>query len=194
MSELIAPTPFINCYVRNEFLFDQHEGHGDFTEGYIFGFRAIPARIPAFQVMLVNGAQWANVPIHQVVVKEGAPVLPPEVCAWWDCFSSRFEVVEFPLLKNLRCSCMGRDRQLRQGNYLFTVDWVGLWADIPDQHKQHHVIALQTGQIVAYPNNKVRWLDESYVDPSTEMPRYRVNTRAWSVEGDVPQPEPGGES
>lgn len=184
MSEIIAPTPITPCVVRNEFLFDQEEGEGDFTPGYIFGFRAAPARIPAFQVMLENGAQWANVPIHMLATK-ACERLAPRVCSWWDCFSSTFTIAEFPLLKSLRCSARGVDGQDREGNYLFTVDWTGLWADIPDQHKQHHVIALKAGQIIAYPNNKVRWLDESYVDEKTQFPRYRPNSHAWSVEGRI---------
>lgn len=183
MSRILAPTPITRCLVRNEFLFDQASGHGDYTEGYIFGFRARRAFIPSFQVMLVNGAQWANVPIHMLAVRE-CDALAPRVCSWWDCFSDEFEVVELLLLRNLRVSARGCDSTDREGNYLFTVDLSGGWAEVPDQHKQHHIIALKSGQLIAYPNNKLLWQDESYVD-GTDIPRYAANSHAWSVEGEL---------
>lgn len=188
MSELIADLPFIlEVQVRDSFLYDGESGHDGFTPGYLMGFRAVPGRVPAFQVMLQNGAQWANVPIHMLSTKPCAPI-EPEIATWWDCFSSTFSIVRFSLAKNLRCTCRGRDGKVREGNYLFTVDWTGLWADIPDQHKQHHVIAAREGQLLAYPNNKVFWQDESYVDEEAqgkEMPRYKPNSHEWSVEGRI---------
>ncbi len=184
MSHLIGDTPIVECLVRKEFCFDGERGHGEFYPGYVFGFCARPANIPAFQVMLHCGAQWAEVPIHMLALRACEPVEPGVAC-WWDCFSSDFEVVELALLKGLRCEMRDREGATRPGNYLFTVDWRGLWADIPDQHKNHHIIAGHDGNLYAYPNNKIRWLDASYVrgDMPEEAREWRPNSRRWSVEG-----------
>jgi hypothetical protein len=130
--------------------------------------------------MLETGAQWANVPIHLITTKPVDP-LPVNVATLWDCFSDTFEVVEMPLLKSIACVARGSDGEKRDGNYRFTIDWQGLWAEVPEQHKQHHVIELQSGHLIAYPNNKLLWKDPAYFK---EGPLdYRHNTHFWSVEG-----------
>lgn len=181
--QILGPTPITPCKVRAEFLYDLQSHKGEYVSGYIFGFRAVLGRVPAFQVMLETGAQWANLPIHALVQQE-CEELPMDVCSRWDCFSDTFTVVELPLLKNLRCLCIGPDKVKREGNYLFTIDWQGLWAEIPDQHKQHHIIALKTGHIVGYPNNFILWTDPAYYK-ETEKLEYLRNTRQWSVEGKI---------
>lgn len=183
MSRLIADTPFVEVLLRKEFLFDGEKGYGEYEPGYIFAFCARPGRVPAFQVMLHCGAQWAHVPIHMLCTRECRPV-GFGIATWWDCFSNDFEVAELALLKNLRCEMRGRDGKTRGGNYLFTVDWQGRWADLPDQHKNHHIIAGADGNLYAYPNNKIRWLDASYtVDLPADVKDWKRNTRAWSAEG-----------
>ena len=57
---LLGDTPYVPCYVRNEFLFDEKRGHGEFTPAVTFAFRAEPARVPMFQVMLDSGALSAT--------------------------------------------------------------------------------------------------------------------------------------
>lgn len=183
MSRLLADTPFVEVLLRKEFCFDGGSGHGGFYPGYIHAFSARPASVPAFDVMLHCGARWSAVPIHMLATRECEPIDPGIAC-WWDCFSNNFEVVELALLKGLRCQMRGRDGTVREGNYLFTIDWRGLWADLPDQHKNHHVIAGKDGHIFAYPNNKIRWIDQSYVvDMPEESKSWRPNSRRWSVEG-----------
>jgi hypothetical protein len=92
-----------------------------------------------------------------------------------------------------------RDTQPRVGNYLFTVDWQGSWADIPDQHKNHHVIAGEDGNIYAYPNNKILWHDASYNVPlPADAKDWQRNTRAGAPRGESGrksrhQPAPGAD-
>lgn len=179
---ILGPTPITPCYVWEAFMHDMDQSKKGWVAGYIFAFRAVPARVPAFQVMLENGAQWANVPIHMLSTNPDGVPLKPEFATWWDCFSDTFEVVELPLLKSLACTVRNRDDGYWGGNYLFTIDWQGAWAEIPEQHKQHHVIELKSGKLVAYPNNKVLWQDPSYHKPDPEL-RYKRNTHFWNVEG-----------
>lgn len=159
----LVDTPYTEAYVRNEFLFNQESGHGSFTPCVIFGFRAEPARVPMFQIMLEHGAQWARIPVHALCSKPCDP-LPLAQSVWWDSYGYHCAVHRFEFLRNHRVSALGRDKELRLGTYLFTIDWIkDGWSEIPDQHKQHHCLFLDTGHLVAYPNNKLRWKDDSWI-------------------------------
>ena len=183
----LVDTPYISAYVRNEYLFNEQEGHGDFTPCTVFGFRAEPARVPMFQVMLESGAQWARVPIHMICSKPCEP-LPLEVCVWWDSFSRHCTVHEFSFLRNHAVDCMGRDKKIRHGNYLFTIDWCnGGWSEIPDQHKNHHIIVEESGQWLAYPNNRLIWKDPSWIRTDFPLPKRKTPSRMYSADFSAPQ-------
>lgn len=171
----------IECFLRAEFCFNQEEGHGTFYPGYLIGLTAIGGLIPMFQVLLANGAMWARVPLHMVCSTQ-CPPLAPNLLSWWDCFSERFTIAEFDNAGASTCFLKGRDGAIRQGRYVFTVDWLGGWANIADQHKQHHMIELDSGHFAMYPNNKIIWKDQSFYS-AEPIPRWKVNTHTWSVEG-----------
>lgn len=177
----IVDTPYTTAYVRNEFLFDEQEGHGQFTLCTVFGFSAEPGRVPMFQIILESGAQWARVPVHMLCSQPCEP-LPLNLSVWWDSYSRHCAVHEFAFLRNHAVECLGRDGQVRKGNYLFTVDWShGGWSEVPDQHKNHHIIALKTGQWVAYPNNRLLWRDPSWITPGP-LAKWRAPSRIYSAE------------
>jgi len=150
MSNLLSDTPLCQVLIRSEFFYDQKTHHGEFTPSIVFGFRAEPARVPMFQIMTEHGAQWARVPIHMIVSKPCDP-LPIEQCCWWDSYGYDFSIHSFAALKNHSVTALGRDGIIRRGNYLFTIDWMRSgWSEISDQHKNHHIIALETGPWIAY--------------------------------------------
>ena len=177
----LLDTPYTPCFIRNQFFFDEQEGHGEFTHGFVFGFRAEPQGVPVFQVMLENGAQWARVPVHMICSKPCDP-LPLDICVWWDSFGRCSTVHQFNFLKNMPVDCYGRDKITRRGNYIFTIDWAkDGWSEIPDQHKNHHIISLNTGQWVAYPNNKTIWPDASWIKPDVNF-KWKSPSKSYSVE------------
>lgn len=178
----LVDTPYTPVWVRNEFLFNQERGHGEFTEGVVFGFRSEPARVPMFQVMLANGAQWARIPIHALCNKPCDP-LPLNLSVWWDCYGYHCAVHQFAFLQRHRVSALGRDKVIRHGTYLFTVDWVrDGWSELPDQHKNHHIIVLDSGPWIAYPNNRLLWDDPSWIQHGP-MEAWKSPEQSYSVEG-----------
>jgi hypothetical protein len=96
----LGETPYTKIFIRNEFLFDERKGHGEFTPAVVFAYRAEPARVPMFQVMLDSGAQWARVPIHMICSKP-CVALPVEQTSWWDSYGYDFTVVALPFLKTM---------------------------------------------------------------------------------------------
>ncbi len=164
--------------VRDKYLFDNDSK--EYSQGYIVGISAIPQVAPMFQVMLDNGAMWAHLPLHSLAWKECEELSITELC-WWDSFSDTFSVFKFDMLKGYKCSAKSRSKKIYDGEYLCTIDWKGRWADIPDQHKQHHFIKLENGNFGMYPNNKLYWKDESWIK-GTIPKDYKVISRYYSCE------------
>ncbi len=175
---ILCDTPTVECLVREEMFYDQ-ECCGRFIQGYIFGFCGRTHQAPAFQVITHEGAQWARVPLHMLCWQQCEPLPLRDLC-WWDCFSDDPTVHQFDFLKEQRCTALCRDKP-REGTYLFTVDWRGRWAELADQHKQHHFIKLNTGHFGMFPNNKLLWKDESWITRPRKID-WKVNSHTWSCE------------
>lgn len=185
MAHLIADAPFTYCLVRDEFLYDQDlERVGQYTEACIIGVVALEGRAPMFTAMLRNGALWARLPLHAFCF-EPAAALPLYTLCLWDCLSYDVTVHEYAYLGTLRADVFCGDGQIRSGAYLFTLDWCkSPYSEMADQHKQHHLIRLDDGQIAAMPGNRLRWHEPSWVKPFTEKPGYKVVTSIWTTERD----------
>ena len=105
----------------------------------------------------------------RLTVIKPCEALALSLCAWWDSFGYTANVHAFEFLKNHRVQAMGRDKAIRHGRYLFTIDWAkDNWSETPDQHKNHHVIALDDGPWIAYPNNRLLWIDPSWIEPNVD--------------------------
>lgn len=182
MAHLVEDVPFTYCLVRNEFLYNQDRGHGEFTECCIIGVVALEGRAPMFTAMLKNGAIWARLPIHAFCFQESEP-LPLSAICLWDCLSYDVTVHQYAYLTTLRCDVFCSDGVSRGGEYLFTLDWCkSNYSEMPDQHKQHHIIKLDTGHIAAMPGNRLRWYEPSWVRPYSDRPDYLVNTFQFTTE------------
>lgn len=188
---LLDDTPFTYCLVRNEFLHNQEHGHGDYTEACIFGVVALEGRVPLFSAMLRNGAQWARLPLHAFCFQPCEP-LPLTALCLWDSLSYDVTAHEYGFLSTLRADVFCGDGVTRPGEYLFTLDWCkSSYSEMPDQHKQHTLLRLDTGHIAAMPGNRLRWKEPSWIRPYTDRPEYKVNTYSWTTERDkaLVQPE-----
>lgn len=182
MPYLITDIPLTYALARREFLRDQRDGHGEYEEACLFGVTAIEGRVPAFSAMMRNGAQWARLPLHAFATKPCDP-LPLSALCLWDCLSYHVTAHAYRYLQTLRCDVFCGDGITRPGTYLFTLDWSESdYSEMPDQHKCHHVIELDSGHIAAMPNNRLRWHEPSWIKPFNDRPDYLVQTAAYSAE------------
>jgi len=69
MPQLNANTPYIQCFVRNAFLYSDW-ANKELTECYIFGVKAVLNKPLMFHCQLENGVVWFSLPIHAFVHKE----------------------------------------------------------------------------------------------------------------------------
>lgn len=169
---LNANAPYFPALVRNEFLYNFEQGHGEFTPCYVFGACAMEGRSLTFHLLLETGAQWARMPIHGIVFSKTAPPLELKYVQPWDCPSYHLAVIRYDYLRQSPVKVLLGNGETIRGNYLFTVDY----ADAPfaenDEHKCTHLIRTEDGLLIGQPNNRCLWGDAILTKPD-KMPDYR---------------------
>lgn len=183
MSYLNADVPPFRALVRAEYLYNLESHHGELEECYVFGVAGILGRALGFHVMLANGAQFARLPLSALCHKADSPQLPLHVLQPWDALSYHLSTHAFSFLADLRCDVKMADGLERSGSYMFTVDWAeSAFAEMPAEHKNHHLIQLDDGNYAAQPNNFLRWHAPFFTTPFTTPPKYKRNTHVFSAE------------
>lgn len=174
-----ADIPYLRCFVRRSFVSSSGRG---MEEAYAFAIQSIPGRALGFHVMLQSGAHYRGVPIHGIALSESSPEIALGDCQLWDCFSYKPAITVFSYLRDHEADCHLRSGTA-SGTYLFTVDWLPDswerpgWTLQPEQNKCAHVLALDDGNLVALPTNRIAWKDGYFVGKSPD-PR----ARAYSVQ------------
>ncbi len=83
-----------------------------------------------------------------------------------------------------------KNKTWMDGNYLATINWGSndfntdlTYSEDPTEHKSHHIILLKNGQIALQPNNRIKWVEASFVTKDfPEKPDYLVNDQTWNCE------------
>ena len=76
------------------------------------------------------------------------------------------------------------------GEYMFTMDWSWENKAVLDtnfsetpEHKCAHLFKMDNGNFYAYPNNRIIWHDDAWVDePLKKNPGYKIDLNIYSVE------------
>jgi hypothetical protein len=166
------------------------DGYGDFYMCVVFGVTSIPGQSPLFHCLMEDGGLFWRLPIHAYCWKPCDAMELYELVLW-DSFSPYVSTTVFSVIANKRMKYLGRDKEWREGQYLFTLDWS--WEDanvpnpgfseVPGQHKSGHVIKLDSGHYAIQPNNRVRVFDPSFVTkPDVAVVERRLHTHLWSAE------------
>jgi hypothetical protein len=177
--------PIFKAYIRNEYLFNLESGFGEFTPVVVFGLTSLNGRAVGFHVMTNGGAQISRIPINALVHKKEASSVPLDWLQLWDCFSYNVQTVSYDYLKEMKCKVLLKDRKHYEGEYMFTIDWVGGdYAEEATEYKCGHVIKLDNGCFAIQPNNRIYWLgDPSFITkPLESNPQYLVNSYNWKCE------------
>lgn len=184
---LNADIPHFYCFLRNEYLYDLRQGHGEFTPAAVFQVTSIPPRALMFTCMLENGAQIARLPINAFVHKTDAPDdLPLDWLELWGALSYEIAVNQVAFLKDLLCAVVLKDGRWYQGRYMMTFDWCGsAYSEDPGEggFKTAHLVKLDNGCFALQPNNRMRWYEPSFITkPFPERPDYITNSHMWFAE------------
>lgn len=193
-NHIIGDVPPFNCLVRREFLRDFRDGYGEFERAIAIGGVLRKDMALCVTVLLECGALWYELPLHAICWKECEPK-ELKFHQRWDCLSGEWTAHRYEHLRHLAVEVVPYAADpgagTLPGSYMFTIDMSGsFYADHPAEHKTLNIIALDSGHIVAMPNNKVLFRDETFT--SLAMPDYVRNSRHYFCEepehGDGPCP------
>ena len=189
MAFLVHNLPPIPVLVRKEYLYDLERGLGEYTPGMWISVKSIQGRALYFETLLTDyGALYDKLPLSAFVWKEDHGDLSLDTLQLWDCFDYDITVIKKPMLS--RCKFYGKDRQMHNGEYLFTIDNCHAqsstldtnFAEHDPEHKSFNVIKLDNGQFAAQPNNRVIWQDSSLTPDTLLRPDFKVCTQNYQVE------------
>lgn len=184
--------PPLKVWVRDEYMFQMaSEKVGQFHRGIITSIRCLPGQVVLFQVLLENGVMRDKLPCSALLLEPElpSPDLPFHFLQIWNCFSHNFTVFTNSYVYDTRVSVFMKDKKWYDGSYFTTINWgCGendyTLAEDPEEHKSHHVVLLDNGQIAIQPNNRMQWGEPSFVTkPFPTNPEYKVNTEYWNAEG-----------
>ncbi len=197
MQYIHGSCPTIRCWLRCEHMHNGESHHGEVERCTISMVTSWAGRALGFDAVTERGARFTHLPLHAFVhgmnEQEAKAATTYELGALelWDCFSYSFDcmVDEFWAGHRVECRLRGVDKPVG-GVALWMVAWAPDRRDtgcvsIPEEHKQAHIIQLDGGQYAALPNNRLRWLEPSFVTkplPPEVARGYRTNHREWSVE------------
>lgn len=182
----------IKVWVRDEYFYQGTKGQGEFSQGMIISVRCMPGQAALFQVLLDNGVMRDKLPSHALLTKPELPNpdLPFHFLQLWNCFSYNFTLVKLNFVSGAPVEVYMKDRKFYTGRYFATINWgsndintdITLSED-PMEHKSHHIIFLDNGQIALQPNNRIKWSEPSFVTkPFPDRPEYLVCNEFYNVE------------
>lgn len=182
----------LKVWVRDEYFYQGKNGKGNFTQGIIISVRCMPGQAALFQVLLDNGVLRDKLPSHALLTKPELPNpdLPFHYLQLWNCFSYNFTLLKLNFVSGGPVEVYMKDKKFYSGKYFATINWgsndintdITLSED-PMEHKSHHIILLNNGQIALQPNNRIKWSEPSFVTkPFPEKPDYLVCNEFYNVE------------
>jgi hypothetical protein len=179
----IQNLPAINVKVCKTYLTDGVES--GLEDAYLLAVKSIAGRPLLFTVYLDAGAAWSGLPITAIYcdrfnpINYDAPPLEIEEAQPFSCLEGDINVITYDLLKNAEAKIKIKGEVVK-ANYLFTIDYLGEGlSEDPSQHKTHNIFVLDTGQLVAYPNNMILWQDGFFAYSPDEMPKYKRTNKYW---------------
>ena len=176
--------PYIMGYVKNKYLFSDTKVEG-LTSCYIFGVKCLINRALLFHCQLENGAVFWSLPISAFCSRDNFEEVGNSEekiineLQWWNCQSSKCDVTVFSYLEGYTADLKSRTGRIYKGKYLFTIDdYYG--EDLPlgyaqdSDSKCFHIFQLENGNYAAYPNDKLLWYNENFVDRTLPIPHYKA--------------------
>lgn len=182
--------PTFTCFIRNEYLFNHEKGHGEFTPCDVHSVASIEKRVPLFEAFLENGVNWTRRPITAFCWKKEAPVVNLQDSMYWDCFSPYIDVQVRTRLTGLKAELITPQNNKELGTYMFTLDWSWENKSFLDtnfsespEHKCGHFFKMDNGNFYCYPNNRIMWFDDAWVENRIQSnPGYLIDQTVYSVE------------
>ncbi len=190
MAYLNHNLPTFTCFIRDEYLYNHEKGQGQVSLCDVHSVASIESRVPLFEAFLGNGVNWTRRPLMAFCWKKDAPAPTIQDCYYWNCFSPYINVNIRSRFSGLAARLIKHDGKFVKGEYMFTMDWS--WEDRSvlntnfsetPEHKCAHLFRVEDGNFYAYPNNRIVWHDDAFIDePLKANPGYVIDQNIYSVE------------
>lgn len=192
MAQLNCNIPYINCYIRKEFISQEED-----VKGYLFGCKSMLNYPMLFHFQSHFGAIFWNMPISAFVHRLDYDILNNDeqirlsLLESWDCQSSNIATTCFKFLEYKRVDVFCRDGKWREGTYLFTIDdyeeepnAINVGYSNNMDSKCFHFIQLLDGNYCIQPNNLLRWHNPDFIIPykKEDPPKIKVDSQYRSSE------------
>jgi hypothetical protein len=175
--------PATKVWVKRKYLTNGLELDGQ-EEGYWHAIRFSRHKAIECSVLLRSGANFSGLPLAALSYYQPSVEISIPVAQFWSCLSDDAKVTELDFLRRMSCEVLLKDGTLQKAEYRFTIDPVGsgTLADTSDEWKCYHILALDSGPLVAYPNNRIIFRDASLTDGTAAQKNYKVNTTEYLIE------------
>jgi hypothetical protein len=174
--------PPIEVCVDNYFILEnQKEG---VSWGHLIAARALQNQAIQFTVLLSTGVLYTGLPLHAIGTNPNRKRRPLSEVLFWDNISSSIEVLTLDTIRYTPCTVLSTNKEMIKGEYLFTIDYVGNndLSRSAEHWKQTHVIAAEDGDLLIYPQYRLRFFDPALCwDSGKPMRDYKYNDINWSV-------------
>lgn len=184
MHTLIGPLPrHLYAYVDTGFT-HQTPQTPRFQPCVWFGLVSHPGRMWGCTVLLESGAVYRALPPHALAFRDTPEAITPEESQTWDCYGVQFSAVEYPYLAGLDCLAKTGADPPPTGHYLFSVAPIGDgFSAYPEQAKEFHFLALETGRLTIQPTDRVVYEEKSFTLRPLAFPRgLRRQTEVYTCE------------
>lgn len=189
----VCPLPPEKVWIRAQYLYDFDAAReGELVEGVWVSLKSIRGQAFRIETYLPEyGALYDKLPLSAFLWgNEHHDLLPLDVLQIWDCMSYHIELIDKPFLKGLRAEFFGKDKQLHQGEYMWTIDSCEPdpriptygFSETPEEHKSFNMLRLDNGQFALQPNNRCRFFDPAITHAELKKPDFAVCTRTYRVE------------
>jgi len=189
MPKLIVNLPAIQCYVKGEYLHNLEKDFNNYYDCFWVTAKAVHGRAFLIESMVLDyGALYDKLPLSAYTWKKDVKdPLPLDYLQMWDCLSYDIEIIYKRFLRDRDCKVMLPNKKFMKGQYMFTIDPYGQFteAETPNEHKSYNFIKLDNGQFCAYPNNRIQFLDKSYIPAEPERPKFKTCQQYYYAESDV---------
>lgn len=188
MDHLTASLPqHLYGKVHRKFL-TNHQDAENWERCIIHAVSCRPAQALTFSVLLESGAQYRGVPIHGISLGQDPmtpdlQLMPLQYHQVWGCFGTKFSIVNMMFNKNLSAQWRDGSGEWVQGRGLgwaieFHDDG---YSNAPQQDKSFNMLVSDAGHLVAMPNNRIRWWEDSFTNWALPI-HLKVNHKVYYVE------------
>lgn len=176
-----------------------------YVPAWLVSVRALRGRQLCFQVWVDKYcACYDKVPPHCLfwdMPETNAKIIPSQQVQMWECLSGSIELFHKAQLADVPCIVNLGQGKTAKGWYWWTIDFLPEQqhlgaidigdAELLEEHKEANAIRLTNGQVVFYPNNRLKYCPTSLATEAAmrTIPPWKVaeNARWFDWSGDIPE-------